>query len=66
MFGQAEKEPMALFRTIDGGETWQPIKTLPDGVLSLSFIDLNQGWAIYGSFLLKTTDGGKSWEQMLP
>ena len=67
MFGQKEeKGPLLLLRTTNGGETWQPVKNLPDGILDLDFIDLNQGWAIYGGFVLKTIDGGESWQQMTP
>ena len=67
MFGQEEeKGPLLLLRTVDGGETWQAVKALPDGILDLDFIDLNQGWAVYGGFVLKTIDGGESWQQMTP
>ena len=67
VYGQMEaKSPPVLQRTTDGGKTWQPIDTLPDGILCLTFIDLNQGWAVMVRFLLKTTDGGVSWQQIPP
>lgn len=56
----------AIFKTVDGGETWHPLITGGlDGVDEFSFINPNTGWAVgYGgdkNFILKTTDGGTNW-----
>ncbi len=69
-----------LFVTEDGGKTWTPQSTnVPaDGVEELNFVNDKVGWArgtksrsapgrSSTSFLLKTTDGGRTWtEQTLP
>lgn len=54
-----------IFKTIDGGATWieKPVKNLPGngGVYDrIFFIDDNTGW-IKNTYLVKTTDGGESW-----
>lgn len=55
-----------LLRTTDGGKTWEPYKTGRAFFGDISFIDLNQGWAVDGPFLLRTTDGANTWQQVLP
>lgn len=65
--------------TVNGGESWQ-LAHLPDGIESWIYSDLNtfevcfasqqRGWVI-GShvsdyFLLRTNDGGITWEQIYP
>lgn len=56
----------ALFRTIDGGETWHPyiFKGLW-GVDEFSFVNSSTGYAAaYGAdtnMIIKTTDGGGTW-----
>jgi len=59
---------MVLYSTSDGGQHW--IKLSPGAnfkqVADLSFVSSTTGWAIgrqgnTSSFLLKTTDGGKTW-----
>jgi photosystem II stability/assembly factor-like uncharacterized protein len=67
VFGQKDAEgPMVLLRTVNSGETWEPIKTGRAGFQDLNFIDMDQGWALSGSSILKTTDGGNTWQQMPP
>lgn len=53
-----------LWRTLDGGHTWETQETgVSTRLRSLYFIDAQTGW-IAGSFgtILKTEDGGASWE----
>jgi photosystem II stability/assembly factor-like uncharacterized protein len=53
-----------LFRTTDGGATWNVIN-LNLGH-SIDFIDANRGWVMnVGGLGYRTTDGGASWQQML-
>lgn len=66
--------PQGLFKSADGGQTWQRITTLPQGgdVLYLH-MDANQrlyalvvdnfDWPGEG-FLFRSTDGGKTWETL--
>jgi len=63
---------MVLYSTSDGGQHWT--KLYPGAnfkqVADLSFVSSTTGWAIGGqsntsSFLLKTTDGGKTWTPIL-
>ena len=50
--------------TSDGGETWT--ETTPqnaDEIISISFVSQDTGWACgYGNDILKTVDGGYTWE----
>jgi photosystem II stability/assembly factor-like uncharacterized protein len=59
---------MALYSTSDGGQHWTKLSPGANfkRVTSLSFVSTTTGWGIGGqsdtsSFLLKTTDGGKTW-----
>ncbi|MBK7867542.1 MAG: hypothetical protein IPJ75_11495 [Ignavibacteriales bacterium] len=67
----------AVFKTIDGGKKWEklslPSSTIPKSVMrdgSIHFIDKMNGWVIrfydsetgYASELLKTSNGGATWE----
>jgi photosystem II stability/assembly factor-like uncharacterized protein len=66
----ADAEPTTpqLFRTLDGGQSWQPMSTVPDGC-SLQFVDAQHGWCwtIGGAagseavFLYSTENGGATW-----
>lgn len=65
-----------LLRTSDGGKIWErKYKFTDDTIRDIFFIDKNYGWVlcernIYSlgpnppSYLMKTTDGGKSWEKV--
>jgi photosystem II stability/assembly factor-like uncharacterized protein len=59
---------MVLYSTSDGGQHWAKLSPGANfkQVTDLSFVSSTTGWAIGGqsntsSFLLKTTDGGKTW-----
>jgi photosystem II stability/assembly factor-like uncharacterized protein len=61
----------AVWRTDDGGETWQPLATrLPPRhwLGAADFLDADHGWALggaaeagYPTRVLRTVDGGASW-----
>ena len=64
-----------LFSSKDGGKYWQPLA--PEGITSYisnpEFVEANTGFAIAsqgvaetGVALIKTTDGGRTWTQILP
>jgi photosystem II stability/assembly factor-like uncharacterized protein len=63
--------PRDMYRTQDGGRTWQPVATrLPAGawLASSSYLDPEHGWALGGggnlpfaTRVLRTADGGGSW-----
>ncbi len=59
---------MVLYITSDGGQYWVKLSPGADfkQITSLSFVSSSTGWAIgrqsnTSTFLLKTTDGGKTW-----
>ena len=51
----------AIWRTIDGGNTWTMFPT-PQGFYGLSFIDTLNGWGAYSDYMFHTTDGGATWQ----
>ena len=66
--------PGAVLETRDGGRTWSAIGQLPapqrvlgagaipaSPSLGLSFTSAASGWAVNGSALERTTDGGRTW-----
>ena len=68
-----------LFHSLDGGKSWENLITsnVPHGFewfRAVNFVDEQTGWIVgntpksgTGAFILKTTDGGKSWfEQAHP
>lgn len=60
-----EADPILLYSTDDGGVTWlgitEAISSVLRGVLTIAFVDANTGWA-GGSVIMKTVDGGRTWE----
>ena len=54
-----------VYRTIDGGTTWQDVglskKTIASFYTQMSWIDNNIGWLAAGDDLFKTVDGGTTW-----
>jgi photosystem II stability/assembly factor-like uncharacterized protein len=65
-----------LYQTADGGETWALIKRTGWVGVVLSFVDAQTGWAVACSgscssddssiVLVRTSDGGRSWETIEP
>ncbi len=59
-----------LFRTNDGGKTWTELNA-PCGIGQTYFVDSQVGWALRGvksrgryySYLLRSRDGGTTWQQ---
>lgn len=53
-----------LFRTVDGGKSWER-QTLFDGqgtrLRDIGFADANNGWIVGDQHILRTTDGGDTW-----
>ena len=51
-----------LFKTEDGGETWVPINS-DWSIWKIDFLNEDVGWAVASAdFIIKTIDGGQSWE----
>jgi photosystem II stability/assembly factor-like uncharacterized protein len=50
-----------ILKTEDGGITWILLSTELYSLLDVQFIDSNVGWAITGSKIYKSIDGGNTW-----
>jgi photosystem II stability/assembly factor-like uncharacterized protein len=72
--------PIQLFRTVDGGTTWNPVVLQSKYVigpgdtiimdacyqgLTIDFINGNTGFMSVGKGILKTTDGGGTWTPII-
>ena len=56
-----------IYKTIDGGQTWEPVTTYPFAPSYIHFFDDQYGWVmgLDSDFLITmstTIDGGKTWE----
>jgi photosystem II stability/assembly factor-like uncharacterized protein len=54
-----------ILRTIDGGEHWHKLPTARKvwaHLGDIQFVDRDHGWAIGSGGLVRTTDGGESWQ----
>lgn len=62
-----EKRTVALFRSLDGGETWQQLANgdadSKGSAVSLLFLDKRNGWGIEGwqHNVIRSRDGGETW-----
>jgi photosystem II stability/assembly factor-like uncharacterized protein len=60
-----ETQSIIFFKTNDGGVTWNagaPLATSPDNETVWDFIDAKHGFAVSGSKLYLTSDGGTTWK----
>ena len=61
-----------LARTDDGGATWTVVASTTDDfkvvvpLHAITFADANNGYAVGSGPILKTTDGGETWERLEP
>ncbi len=58
--------PATLWRSTDGGYTWDSLSVPPDGIscLAISAVDDNTMYLGNTKGVLKTTDGGGTWKQV--
>jgi hypothetical protein len=66
----------SIFQTLDAGKTWQPDIIQPEtrfGISDIFFVDRQNGWAVGMNgevfdmgIILKTTNGGNSWQVVIP
>jgi photosystem II stability/assembly factor-like uncharacterized protein len=58
---------MYVYVTHDGGATWQSTSIVNADYATgpgLDFLNVNQGWASFASFIYTTSDGGRHWTQL--
>lgn len=57
-----------LYKTVDAGRSWT-YRSMDDPVMGVHFVDGRCGWVAVGRHrtvaVLRTTDGGKTWQQQL-
>jgi photosystem II stability/assembly factor-like uncharacterized protein len=65
--------PIQVFRTTDGGQTWQSSLVPSDNLGQLTFLNAQDGWILAGIEaaagpkavdVFRTTDGGKTWTKV--
>ena len=56
----------AIYRTHDGGRTWQGTTPVIAALPLLVFADMQHGWATDGTILYSTGDGGNHWLKLSP
>lgn len=63
-----EQDPVLLYFTTDGGLTWRGVfgarSSVLIGMLTITFVGEGTGWA-GGGAIMKTSDGGQTWETQL-
>lgn len=57
-------EPL-MFKTSDGGQTWQPILLPFSKYLDMSFVDAQNGFVLSSGGLYRTNDGGENWTKII-
>jgi photosystem II stability/assembly factor-like uncharacterized protein len=55
--------PKSLWRTIEGGRSWERVGKLPQGILRVWFLDAKHGFAVGArKTVVETSDGGLEWK----
>ena len=52
----------SIFKTTDGGASWQMVLTLPLAYVPFWYWDHFTGWRADGAAIQRTTDGGATWQ----
>ncbi len=74
LYGWAVGDSGTIIHTADGGENWIIQESqLENEIVNVFFLNKNLGWAAsykfdnfpYGTYILKTTDGGQNWTHTL-
>jgi photosystem II stability/assembly factor-like uncharacterized protein/DNA-binding CsgD family transcriptional regulator len=60
-FSPVTDKDWPLFKTTDGGDTWQTLPRTSFGANHLAFVDQTTGWAGTSGHLYATSDGGQTW-----
>jgi len=61
-----EEKISNVYKTEDAGQKWTPVNTpLNKYIYQMKFINANYGFIRYDNDLLRTFDGGKSWEKLI-
>lgn len=63
--GWAADDKNVILKTTNGGVDWQPVYS-NSGAGSIRFSDEKNGWAVGNDKLLRTTDGGATWNNVSP
>jgi photosystem II stability/assembly factor-like uncharacterized protein len=65
--GWVYSNPFKIYRTTDGGDSWNFMYQTDGPITSIFFLDDNNGWITYwesaGSKIIYTSDGGINWTQ---
>lgn len=64
-FVDTVKSASIMFKTIDGGKSWNPVPLPFSKYHHMSFVDENLGFVLSGDGLYKTVNGGVSWQKIM-
>jgi|GEM_PF-892786 len=54
-----------IYKTIDGGKSWNSTFEIDDDIKAFHFLDINNGYFVGdNSLMYKTTDGGATWQKL--
>jgi photosystem II stability/assembly factor-like uncharacterized protein len=57
----------SMYRSVDAGATWEPVEsTTTQALQDIAFVDSSNGWAVGGTRVETTVDGGSTWNPRFP
>jgi photosystem II stability/assembly factor-like uncharacterized protein len=61
-------DPLIIYKSVDGGKNWSAVPgsyaSVLRGIATIAFVDESTGWA-GGGVIMRTQDGGQTWEIQL-